>query len=886
MSKYQKTQKQTEELNSSQIKEILLRFSQALRCVETEYAEGKTSDFETHVALASIFNETSREITDTCSLLGYTEPIENLLSVDDFFVQSGVDNGAEQTDTQVNLTFDDDAQDDVDVAPPVAQLYKPTGSVNATLNEFLSRPVLIHSQNWVVGTSVDADLRPWQLFFNHTSIKKKIDNYAFVRCNLHLKIMINASPFYYGALLCAYKPVVNYLSATISPVDGDPLVSYSQLPNVIVYPQTSEGGEMCLPFVYPYEWLRLTSSTDLLNMGVLHLNSFTDLLNANSVAGTSVDVKIYAWAEEVEMSGLTVRLAVQSGDEYGKGPVSKPASAIARATGMLSNVPVIGNFMTATSIAANAVSNVASLFGYTKVPVIDDVKPYKNLPFHGLATGEISDCTERLCIDSKNELTIDNSVIGGDKHDPLMISDIVQRSSYLTSFTWLSSDVSDTLLWNTYVTPYMSYNVAGTGQTIVSGTPMWLVSNMFDYWRGDIFFDLKVICSQYHRGRLRISWDPVGDIAGTADSSTEVYTTILDISENTSVSLRVPYCQRTAYQKIPSDPTSTIFQTTALARDTNDTVNGILTVRVLNEQTSPVSSADITVLVTVRGAANLEFASPKEINEDLSTFTVQSGLQDVKEVTFGGSSSVDPNINLIYMGEKVVNLRSLMMRCNQTRVELDNTSTSWSEYNAMTASRRPVFRGFDPNGIHLANEIVGASTAKYNFVNTTPYHLISSCFLGERGSFTWKYDFDGYLPSTFMISRPKTILVANAYRYASTQLSVMGNNDISAWFSQNDKTNSGPLLLNQRTNTGISFNAPQYSIVSFLDTHPASRVLGLSGVSTDDSIRSVYVNKESSHSESEQVIHKMLFQVGPDYSPVFFLNVPTMYVYNSLPTGA
>jgi len=543
-----------------------------MRCVETEYAEGKTSDFETHVALASVFNETSREITDTCSLLGYTEPIEDLLSVDNFFVQSG-EASTEGVETQINLTFDDDAESDVINMPVTRTLYKPTGSVNSELNKFLSRPVLIHTINWEVGNSIDEDIRPWKLFFNHTSIRKKIDNYAFIRCDLHLKIMINASPFYYSALLCAYKPMVNFVSAPIWPGDGDVLVGYSQRPNVVVYPQNSEGGEMVIPFVYPREWLRLTSDADLSNMGALFINTFADLMNANSVAGTSVDVQFYAWAENIEMAGLTVDLAVQSKDEYGKGPVSKPASAIARATGMLSKVPIIGNYMTATSVAADAVSNIAAMFGYTKVPVIEDVKPFKNLPFHGLATAEISDCTERLCIDSKNELTIDNSAIGAEQEDPLLISNFVQHKSYLTSFTWQSSDAADTLLWNSYVTPFMSVVTAGTGQTIVNGTPMWVVSNMFDYWRGDIIFDLKILCSQYHRGRLRVSWDPVGNIANTVNSSTEVYTTIVDITEDTNVSLRVPYCQRTAYQHIPSNPTSTIFATTPLAKDTSDTVN-------------------------------------------------------------------------------------------------------------------------------------------------------------------------------------------------------------------------------------------------------------------------------------------------------------------------
>jgi hypothetical protein len=856
-----------------------------MRYFETEFAEGNASGFETHIAFATAFNETSREIANISSMLGSNEPSEDPLSIDNFKVQSGVEGEIGSGETQVNLTFDDEKTNDEEGAEVVRSLYVPTMSMNSDLGKYLSRPVLIHTENWILGNTVNTSLRPWHLYFNHTSIKNKITNYAFIRCDLHLKIMINASPFYYSALLVSYKPMQNFNSAKVSNSVGDDLVPFSQRPNVIVYPQTCEGGEMTLPFLYAYEWLRLTSASDLQDMGIIHLDSFTDLKNANSVAGTSVDVQIYAWAENVHLAGLTVDLAVQSGDEYGKGPVSKPASAIARATGMLSNVPVIGPFMTATSIAADAVSNVASLFGYTKVPVICDVQPRKNLPFHGLATAEISDCTERLCIDSKNELTIDNGAIGAEQRDPLLIENFVQHKSYLTNFTWQSSDVAGTLLWNSYVTPYLSNVTVDTGQTVVNGTPMWLIANMFDYWRGDIYFDIKIICSQYHRGRLRISWDPVGDIANTSDSSTEVYTTIIDISEGTNATLRIPYCQRTAYQKVPSDPTSTIYGTTPLAKDASDTVNGIITVRVLNEQTSPVTSADITVLVSVRGAENLEFASPKEINEDLSHFTVQSGLQGDKEITFGGSSSVDKNINLIYMGEKIVNMRSLLMRCNQTLTREEDASNAKTEYKYSTMNRRPIYRGYDPDGIHTALEIVGAGSHAYNFVNTTPYHLLSPCFLGERGSFTWKVDYDAYTSTSIMISRPKTLLNSANYDYNSVNTTLLSKDQAAQTFSQRDHTNSGALLINQRTQTGISFNAPQYSIISFLETTPTKRVKGLDGISGDDAIRYTYVSKESSHSEVDVTYFKYLFQAGPDYSPVFFLNVPTLYFYNSLPVG-
>jgi hypothetical protein len=813
---------------------------------------------------------------NSTGLVGLNNNYDQYLS-NDYVVQTDIDRPetTASTSMQVTTTFNDQEEEPMVDMSAIPRSYRPTSGLNVSLDEYLRRPVKIRTQNWVLGTSIDTSFAPWQLFFSNAAIKRKIDNYAFIRCDLHLKVLINASPFYYGAMLVSYDPLEDLFNS--AKITLNSLVPLSQRPNIIIYPQKSSGGEMVFPFIYPREWLDITSSADTSQMGRVHLDTFDILRSANGNVGTSVDVQFFAWADNVELSGLTVDLAVQGSRD---GPISKPASAIARATGLLNKIPVVGNFMTSASMAAQSVSDIAGLFGYTKTPIIDDVQVFKNLPFHGLATSEISDVTERLCIDSKNQLTIDTVSIGDSSNDALHLSKFVNHKSFLTSYSWQSSDAASTLLWNSYVTPFMSQVSVGTGQSVVNGTPMWLVSNLFDYWRGDIIFEFQIICTQYHRGRLRVSWDPVGDIANTVDSNPQVYNYIIDIADTDTISLRIPYTQRTAYQKIPSNLSSTIYSTTVLAKDTSDTVNGILTVRVLNELSSPVDTSDVTVLVFVRGAENLEFAAPKKISEDLYYYTVQT------DVDFAGSSSVDPNINLVYMGEKVENLRSLMMRCNFHRALTVSIHPTREDYHVSSMNRRPLFKGFDPDGINSANNIVSTPTSSpYNFVANTPYHMISQCFLGERGSFTWKMDFDAVEPASIMVSRPKETLQTTKYAWTRTDLNATTTNQTVAVFANNEETNSGALLINQRTNTGISVNLPQYSITSFLDTSPVDRTTGLINITTDDSMRVSMVQKESQIATTESGFFKYYFQVGPDYTPVFFLNVPTMYIYNSVPLG-
>jgi hypothetical protein len=382
-------------------------------------------------------------------------------------------------------------------------------------------------------------------------IKRKLDNYAFIKCNLKLKIIINASPFYYGVVLVSYKPLPEY-NPSVTPSNSlFEFIPLSQRPHIYLYPQNCQGGSMTLPFIYNSQWLP-TTADGISSMGLLSYNSFYDLLNANSVAGSTCDISFYAWADDVEVAGPTTILSLQSTgvDEYSHaGTISKPASAMARMTGSLSKVPVIGPFMTATSMGMGAISNIASLFGYTNVPVIDDVHYFKNTNLPHLAATDIGNPVDKLSVDSKNELSIDPSICGVSLSDELNIATFCGRESYVAEFNWASTKVPGDGLYNWHVLPNHFRYVVEPSQRVFYTTPSYMVSICFKYWRGDVIYRLKFICTQYHKGRVEISWSPTGYNFNVANSSNQIYTQILDITETTDVEFRVPYLQSTAYPK-------------------------------------------------------------------------------------------------------------------------------------------------------------------------------------------------------------------------------------------------------------------------------------------------------------------------------------------------
>jgi hypothetical protein len=777
-------------------------------------------------------------------------------------------------------------------------------SKNAELDKFLNRPVLIQSYSIPLGGFADQVFDPWFLFMNHPSIKKKLDNYYLFRGNLKIKVVLNASPFYYGAYLVSYRPLTSFQPANITN-PADVTVPRSQRPSIWLYPQSNQGGEMILPFLWHRDWLDITEEDDVRAMGRITFSEPSALKNANSVLSGTINVQIYASLLDYELSGPTVKLSLQSGkDEYGEGVISKPSSAIARAAGQLEDVPIIGKFATATRIGASAISNVASLFGFSNPPDLDTVESFTPAPFPRQASTDISTGVEKLTIDSKNELSIDSSISGAELGDELNITSLVTRESYLTKFVWTASRVTDDLLFNIAIGPNMySVNDSVANSRCVSGTPLWMVSRLFDKWRGDIEIRFKFIASQYHRGRVRISWDPNGDIAATPDSTTEVYNKIIDIARCNDITIRVPYIQDTAYCQC-EDITNNRYSTSPLTYSPFFE-NGILTVRVLNEQTSPVASADIDVLVYVKACENFEFADPAPVDytNRYSPYQVQSGIYKYDEGEEEESnialvpSKPSPYINLVYQGETIKSLRQLLRRYSFSRTIPISNMTNTDIWYCLTAAmaRRPLYPGYDPNGLYGAIGLTSGNNARYNWCTFHPLLWISRCFVADRGSINIRANFTGPLDNTsFAIVRRNRIPLTRA-GYTANGGSSLGKQNLCRNMCTANITQfepSGMTLTNGLTNTSLSASLPFYSIYKFLNTAPALRTLGtdvdrsnVDGVLLRQQFTPTYLNNQNSSYNNTTKID-LYYAAGTDYNPVFFLNVPTMFRYLATPSSS
>ena len=441
-----------------------------------------------------------------------------------------------------NITFsDEDYSYMYDIDGRVDPTRRLQDTDDASLENFFSRPIKISEEEWGTGTTLSYSVDPWELYWQNKRVINRISNYKLLRATMHVKVVINGNGFQYGRLMVSYQPQERW--DTLSGVSGlirEDLVQLSQMPHIFLDPTTSTGGSMKLPFFHYENYLDIVG-TEWSRFGKLHIRTLNELKHANG-ASDKVTVSIFAWAEDVSFNVLTSnspdQLTPQSGveiDEGNKhGVISGPATKVAKAAGMLENVPYIGPFASATSMAAGLTSDVAKVFGYCRPPVTKNPEPYRPTPMSSLAVTNVPDTAQKLTVDDKQELTIDPRISGIGAVDVMNIKEIARRESYLTNFSWTVNTDPDTLLWNARVDPCI-WAESGSAPTAFHFPACAFAALPFKYWTGTMKFRFQVVSSHFHKGRLRISYDP--EFLANTDEYNVNYSEIVDISEKTDFTI-------------------------------------------------------------------------------------------------------------------------------------------------------------------------------------------------------------------------------------------------------------------------------------------------------------------------------------------------------------
>lgn len=659
-----------------------------------------------------------------------------------------------ESSTEQNVSFDDlnnPYQYDASMEHDMTRCLIDTDET--TLENFFRRPIKLATYTWNIASTPDFSeiFDPWSQFFNNRRVINRICNYTWLRCDLHVKFVVNGNGFYYGRMMATYLPYADMdaLTTRRSLIFSD-VIQASQQPHIFIDPTTSSGGDLVLPFFWHQNYLSI-HDVDWALMGEVWMRQLNPLRHANGITNVPINISVYVWAENVQLSGLTsvnaTTIIPQMGDENVEartGVISGVASVVATAAGALSSVPTLRPYALATQTAATGISRLAKLFGYSRA--IDISSPMQMVPRAtcNLAVTDAPDTSIKLTVDSLQELTVDPRIACVETEDPLTIRSISNRESYLTKFVWQQTANFETMLWNCHVTPMLWNEYTSAGVTEFRFPACALAVLPFKYWNGTMKFRFQIAASAFHKGRLRVVYDPLFCDGNEYNVN---YSQVIDIAEEKDFTIAIGPCQKDSLMTMARpgiDAVTELYSTTPYSAYFPG--NGTIAVFVVNELTLPAPdvTAEIEINVYVSCDDDLEVFVPYDHHTNFSFFAQSGTLRADGETTsqfhspeqnttyrLGVSKKVNPNLNKVFTGESILSLRQMLKR-----YALHSTTAVGASAVPAVHRRRarifPYLRGKAPSAVDTS------TSGAYNYANTLLLHLVVNMFSGFRGSIRYK----------------------------------------------------------------------------------------------------------------------------------------------------
>lgn len=775
---------------------------------------------------------------------------------------------------------------------------------DVSLAKFLSRPVLIQSFNWETNApAIYERFNPWADFFSEPRIANRIAHYAYMRAKLKVRVLINGNQFHYGRAILSYIPLPNFDKLTVDrPYDRFDVVQASQRPHIYIDPTYSQGGELHLPFFFHKNMLEIANN-EFETLGEMVLHTINVLKHANG-ADDKVTINVFAWAEDVVLSGptsATGTLTPQSGeDEYGVGIVSKPAGIVSRIAKKLTSIPPIAPYARATEIAAGSLSAIASMLGYCRPNDITTIHSFRPLWGGNLANTNVEDTALKLSVDAKQELTLDPRTTGLSGVDELGIKNIASRESYLTTFDWPVSAQRDDKLFANAVSPIICPRSDPNSELFMPACAFATLP--FQWWRGTMKFRFQIVSSNYHRGRLRLVYEPFSGAPGLAYTTN--YNRIIDIAEEKDFTVEIGWNQNLPYKQNHRpylDPVP--FGPTYVSGSNDFRNNGNLTVFVVNDLTVPNSlvNNDIQVNVFVSCGDDFEVAGPT--GEPMRRYTffpqttpvlldVQSGetvvdtestsapsapMQEATQQI--GSMNIDDNdaTNHVFFGEEIKSFRPMLKRYQLHNINTPDQDVTGAYWWDLRNPAFPYARGETPNP---------CSFEDVNVCENTLLNYVSVAFTGWRGGIRRKLFFsvnDEVAAPSDMNDLSMQIVTTTRFQNYTTNIPYENDFSTVDTSSAKDTLISQQGILNDFLNGGsanpISNNPvqdveiPFYSAYRFLPTKRDSNDISSMGRFNPPTYRTRM--RANSALGRPQVMD--FVATGEDFNLFFFTGCPILY---------
>ncbi len=591
---------------------------------------------------------------------------------------------------------------------------------------------------------------------------------------------------------------------------------------------------------------------------------------------------------------------------------SEIASAVADAAGALSAVPVIGFWATATSIVARGASAILGLFGWSNPPIISGRLGHSLYSNVHTVNPCVSAQDDVFALDSRNETTVDPRLTGGPGEDELMIDTWCARPVVLDTVKFNVADTPGQILLSIPVSPnhcrltFVDNTVAKSKPCVRSSmTPYTYAAQLFDLWRGRFHLRLIPVVSSFHKGSVKIWWDPMGFGSGSLDSQVGLQKTLIHEIAKGPIDFVVDFAAANGFLSVDPSPitvaTSSAVNAIKLWGNREAAVttvqdnltryfNGVINVEVLNRLQG---ESDIYIVVQT-WFEDMNFAVPR--SDVGSTLGTVAGLGMTNFVTQSGIvTKSDPKyLALLYSGEHVPSLRTLLHRSSIWKLfyHWHSANTNFTNY-CYTFPRFPlgrlvVFRNYNSESTlrYFQDGTCGTYGTQgqmvTNWCNTTPLTYLTRCFIGHRGSIVWKaLPIDknaGENGAMFSLSRAD---VGRALWGKQAVTPATAGNDGMLKIQEFLGSGAAGIMSSTSYSRVLSGVFPSYSKYRMLsaDSNHCMDSTVVSGAGFDPAMgRYEGVRFSSTGVSSNEKAALLCCAAGPDFTPLCFLSIPDVYV--------
>lgn len=504
--------------------------------------------------------------------------------------------------------------------------------------------------------------------------------------NLHCKLVWNSDPMLRGFGILAYLPPYVDTFALSDQLYGwsEHATFFSGCPHVYVNLALDSSIELSVPYVGETIFVNATTTYNR-QLGTF---VFYSIVNPTGPAG---EVEVIAQSY-MKMSDITTfgnfadvphfQMELEPAVEAIKKSkvVSSSLGSISSWLNNNKDDSVLGTVTRAAGWLTGGASKIADLMGWSKPVNVSNPLPIVHLNNIDMVTGDGT--FTGLKYAQNIDAGVSRLSLSDNGKDQMMVSNFVRENELIPAYFEFTKDSAPgTKLHSLFHAPSAWYTTRQIGNRTqhVYNHLSFLCSN-FLYWRGALDITIHPVMTKFHSGRIRAVYTPEKDNISDQvllEHMSYTYSWIIDLSDPSSWTLRVPYISSTPWKHSDDNAGSLkFFVETPL------------------HASAGVSSA-IGVLLSVSLTDEFEVAVPDPMSTKATKFIPSMLFQapaarfemDDEPIKFVSETSKSTGAHQLAIGDPVRSLRAVFKRFFPAfRIAAANTDSHTVNSLAITAS--------------------------------------------------------------------------------------------------------------------------------------------------------------------------------------------------------